>query len=168
MQPISAANRFLTFPFFFLLLATACRPYQASDAGVSRSLAEAREAGLLIAGYRAENPGPGILVEEAWLEPVWFWTETAQGLEKKPRTFCQFCFRLRQGPDLPYRKDNYGSWRMKEEVSGRSVSLLTMQEGGVRDTVYVLSLKSCSPPDSLVLLHGSGDAGPGRLVFRKE
>lgn len=138
-----------------------------TDPVASKNIQESNNKEVFIAPYSLDQSNytlDPLVLNEAWVERVWF--RTAEGLSTgvEPTDSYQLCFTLAENNNTPFATEHYNDWNMNEKISNRYV--------GHRGEVYTLFLEGKEIPEriDLLLSYGSGAKNKfksaGTITFR--
>jgi hypothetical protein len=142
-------GKFLIF-FSLIIFSHSCSSQNTTDPQISQSSKESKSNRFFIKNYVfVSSTDKNIIVEEAWLEYVWFNKATSFGKTVKVKgQGCQLCFRLKQTPQLRYKERNFLEWLMKfkEDEKYNSRTYVGLVYG-----IYELYFETLYVPDTIEL-----------------
>jgi len=138
----------LCFIFLFITEICSCQ-VNTTDAQISKTSMESKKNNLFIRKYNLSSTSDKeIIVEDAWVEKIWFNKIKYGKVVKEIGRGCQLCFKLKQKATLKYRVDNFDSWLIEYNQNQRY--LKAMSYVGVSYGIYDLGFPNCYTPDTLV------------------
>jgi hypothetical protein len=141
-------DRFLVFLFAMLIQGCSCQ--NTTDAQISQSSKESKNNGFFIKNFVfVSSTDPNIIVEDAWLEYIWFNKATNFGKTIKVKgQGCQLCFKLKQTPQLKYKERNFLDWNIRFN-SDKSHSV--NPNVGMTYGIYNFHFETFDVPDTIEL-----------------
>lgn len=117
----------------------------------SKDIAHSKENGVYIRTINHFESDRDIIVEEAWIEKSWYYTEHGMNTKKEILNHYQLVFKLKQAETFAFNLEDATKWSMYDSVSGNYIATHLRRHKKQSFGVYILPFKTNKVPDTLLL-----------------